>query len=149
MPTDESQLSVASAFFQPLSVALTEAKHRRHCPSLSDEYWVRQGVLRVTQSIKSGREFLQSYYVCDSKANDIASSLYFQSLHSKRRLAHARSCLDLLIANIDKTQIDPFSELPELDEYDIHAGDGHFHAALVTISGEQKAKSAPPVISSL
>jgi hypothetical protein len=79
----------------------------------------------------SGRAFLQK--LSDSGRSELKRSLFFETLKSKRRLKLCREVSTSLYENIrmNNRQDNPFAQFPELDGYDIHAGDGHYHAAAV------------------
>jgi hypothetical protein len=79
----------------------------------------------------SGRAFLQS--LSDSGRSDLKRSHFFETLKSKRRL---KLCSDVSLSLYEvmrskNLQTDPFAQFDILDEYDIHAGDGHYHGAAV------------------
>ena len=87
--------------------------------------------MRILSQEPSGRAFLQK--ISDSGGSDIKRSLFFETLKSKRRL---KLCRDVSLSLYEKTrsgdsQSDPFAGFGVLDEYDIHAGDGHYHEAPV------------------
>lgn len=79
----------------------------------------------------SGRAFLQK--LSDSGRSELKRSHFFETLKSKRRLKLCREVSTSLYENIrmNNRQDDPFAQFAELDGYDIHAGDGHYHAAAV------------------
>ena len=67
----------------PLHDALQHADHQYLCHKLSDEQWVKAGILRVLDDLRSGCGFLQNAHL-----NDLLSasrSHYFESFKSKRR----------------------------------------------------------------
>ncbi|MFQ5485193.1 MAG: transposase [Desulfobacterales bacterium] len=79
----------------------------------------------------SGRAFLQKLF--DSGGKLVKCSHFFETLKSKRRL---KLCREVSLALYAKTkagnrQADPFEAFKSLDECDIYAGDGHYHAAAV------------------
>lgn len=112
---------LCDAFFTPLE-AMAKSSHR-NCPALSDEHWLRLGVCRVLSDARSGRGFLQQF--CTWLASVPSLSLFFESLKSPRRLQH----LEELTKALARTLPEHSPALPELEAYELFAGDGHWHAA--------------------
>jgi hypothetical protein len=98
---------------------------------LTDQQWIETGLFRILSQEPSGRAFLQKLF--DSGRSVLKRSHFFETLKSKRRLNLCREVGLLLYDKIktDNRQADPFVQLSLLDEYDIYAGDGHYHAAAV------------------
>lgn len=119
--------SVVTHFLAPLAELLPECQDLRHCPALPDETWIRLGLERVLHSLPSGRAFLQEHAFrlphCPSRAN------YFESLKSSRRLRLARQLNQLLARRTAQTLPDALAAYPELADFDLYAGDGHWHGA--------------------
>jgi hypothetical protein len=116
---------------QPIIGLVEKCNYKRKCNTLTDHEWIETGLLRMLSQEPSGRAFLQS--LSDSGRSDIKRSLFFETLKSKRRLDLCRDVsLSLYEAmRSNNLQTDPFAPFAVLDEYDIHAGDGHYHGAAV------------------
>lgn len=116
---------VNDAFFQPLAGLVATSPHTYPCPEFSDEDWVRLGIQRVLERVESGRAFLQEHgprfdYV-PTRAN------YFVAQRSARRRDLARDVNLRLRAAAP--QPDRLAHLPELQNYQCFALDGHWHQA--------------------
>ncbi len=72
--------------FAPALAQLPGCSHLRHCPELADSRWVQLGVSRCLLPLTSGRGFLQ-WFASLSPELCPEHSLFFATLHSKRRLA--------------------------------------------------------------
>ena len=123
--------TVFGKLIQPLTGLIDLCKKKRKCSALTDHEWIKTGLLRVLSQEPSGRAFLQK--LSDSGGSEIKRSLFFETLKSKRRL---KMCSDVSLSLYERTRLkhlesDPFSQLADLHEYDIHAGDGHYHEAAV------------------
>ena len=123
--------TVFGKLIQPLIGLIERCNEKRKCNALTDHEWIKTGLLRILSQEPSGRAFLQK--ISDSGGSDIKRSLFFETLKSKRRL---KLCRDVSLSLYEKTrsgdsQSDPFAGFGVLDEYDIHAGDGHYHEAPV------------------
>jgi hypothetical protein len=127
MPTDASTVTVTEAFFQPL-VGLAEAsKHTRPCPELSDELWVRAGILRVLEEVPSGRGFLQRHGPRLESTPKVSN--YFSSLHSTRRADVLQDVVEGVQRAVGDCGVDRLAHLPELAKYVCFAVDMHWHQA--------------------
>jgi hypothetical protein len=116
---------------QPLTGLVQQCNHKRKCNILTDQKWIETGLLRTLSQEPSGRAFLQKLFNSDRSA--VKSSLFFETLKSKRRL---KLCREVSLSiyermRINNREADPFSRFAELDGYDIYAGDGHYHASAV------------------
>ena len=122
--------TVFGKLIQPLLSLVDQCNYKRKCKTLTDPEWIKIGLLRILSQEPSGRAFLQK--LSDSGGPDLKRSLFFETLKSNRRLKLCRdvslSLYESMRANKDT---DPFAKYPELDGYDIHAGDGHYHGAAV------------------
>jgi len=114
-------------FFKPLFEFFETAKHRRNCPALDDSLWLEAGVRRCLGIFQSGRDFLQQ--LADQHDTRVLISTFFESLKSKRRLLLVDEILGQVRSRMRRELPDPFACHPCLDDFDIHAGDGHFIAA--------------------
>jgi hypothetical protein len=122
--------TVFGKLLQPLIRLVDQCNHKRKCKTLPDPEWIKAGLLRVLGQEPSGRAFLQK--LSDSGGIDIKRSHFFETLKSKRRLKLCRDVSLSLYSNMRKKNIaDPFAKYKELEGYDIHAGDGHYHGSAV------------------
>lgn len=116
---------------QPLTGLVQHCNHKRRCITLTDQEWIETGLLRILSQEPSGRAFLQKLF--DVGRAVVKRSLFFETLKSNRRLKLCRevslSLYEEMRANNQQT--DPFEQFGSLGEYDIYAGDGHYHAAAV------------------
>jgi hypothetical protein len=117
-------------FFAPLIQALDSAIHSRECQSLSDKDFLKSGVGRIMSIAQSGRDWVQGLVKFIGSAVTVNST--FKSLRSERRLLMLSEVAESVAKQSDELTVkDPFSAHPELDGFDIHAGDGHYHKAAV------------------
>lgn len=130
MPSTSFAPSVPSRFFTPALDELPGCAHQRHCPELSDSDWLRLGVHRCLQSQGSGRGFLQTLASL-APALCPGNSHFFESLKSQRRLALCAELNARLCAQARRVLPDALAVFPSLAGYDVHAGDGHYHAHAV------------------
>jgi hypothetical protein len=115
------------AFFKPLTEQLALCSHQRKCETVEDSRWLEIGVRRCLSASQSGRDFLQ--YLSDCHDIDIEVETYFETLKSKRRLSLAGELNSKLRLRMRADIDDPFARFASLDDFEIFAGDGHFHAA--------------------
>jgi hypothetical protein len=123
--------TVFGKLIQPIISLVDKCNYKRKCNALPDHEWIKTGLLRILSQEPSGRAFLQK--LSDSGGTDLKRSLFFETLKSKRRL---KLCSEVSLSLYEavrskKSQSDPFARFAELDGYDIHAGDGHYHEAAV------------------
>jgi hypothetical protein len=85
LPEDPIPQLLEDVFFAPLREVMEGGLKVRSCKVLKDPPFVILCVLRVLQSSKSGRDFLQSHGIPGLPGLNLAN--YFGSLGSKRRLA--------------------------------------------------------------
>jgi hypothetical protein len=97
----------------------------------------------------SGRAFLQTNTLTFPGLPDVVS--YFDSLRSERRLQLTAEASDALYEKLsaESTGVDSFAQHPELADFILSAGDGHYHAAAVhdpRVLGakDDSKKEAPP-----
>ena len=117
----------ARSFFAPQLALLADAENGRACPELSDEDWLRLGVRRAIEDHPSGRAFLQ--HLALGGADAPAHSHFFETLKSTRRLALVAEVSNGLAGGLPALPGDWWGCVPELANFDVYAGDGHFHAA--------------------
>lgn len=119
--------SVAAALFSPALELLTQCQEVRQCPSLPDASWIHLGLNRVLHEVPSGRGFLQQHGQqmedCPLRSN------YFEALQSPRRLRLLTELNQRLLRKLATTLPDPLAQYSELAEFDLYAGDGHWHGA--------------------
>lgn len=130
----DTQISTTKTVFgkliQPLIGLIDQCNYKRKCKTLTDPEWIKTGLLRILSQEPSGRAFLQK--LSDSGGTDLKRSHFFETLKSKRRLKLCRDVGLSLYAKMRTSNTnDPFAKFPELDGYDIHAGDGHYHKSAV------------------
>ena len=110
-------------------------RYTRECPTLSDRDWLACGINRTLNNAESGRGFLQDYAGKVADLPDCCPELttFFTALRSQRRLNLATEADAALAARL---MCDPSLQrenrlqiFRSLDDFDIYAGDGHFHAA--------------------
>jgi len=121
--------TVFAKLAEPLSGLINRCQSKRNCRVLSDQQWIETGLLRILSQESSGRAFVQKIY--DSGRMFLSRSLFFETLKSKRRLELCREINSSVYKQIMKkdSDQDPFAQFSELDDFDIFAGDGHYHAA--------------------
>jgi hypothetical protein len=122
--------SLFDRFFAPLDAAILQASGGRHCPVLQDRSWLIAGILRAIEPVASGRDFLQRFhFLAPDSAGDaeISRGHYFESLKSGRRLGHVSQTAQRLAASMADPAHDPIASLPGLKDFDVYAGDGHWH----------------------
>ena len=117
-------------FFSPLKQALNGAAHTRKCKTLSDYDFLIAHVGRVMAIVQSGRDWVQG--LCKFIGTMITVNCNFKSLRSDRRLRLLTEVVDAIARQCDELgDDDPFARHPELDGFEIYAGDGHYHSAAV------------------
>ncbi|CAN5904733.1 hypothetical protein BH11VER1_BH11VER1_06770 [soil metagenome] len=126
-------------FFAPVAALSDQLQHRRSCPSLSDHDWLQLGICRVLETVKSGRDFLQSM---QAKLCVPTHHHFFAVLKSSRRLALCQELNTQLTAVMSRTVPDAFADYPALDGFDLYAADGHSHAAACHDALRPSSKSA-------
>lgn len=114
-------------FFAPLLEAVRCASNLRSCRKLPDERWAVLGVRRALGDHPSGRAFLQQLAASGEDAPE--RSHFFETLASSRRLDLIREASAAVASSMPPLDADPCQAMPELEGFDLYAGDGHFHAA--------------------
>lgn len=104
-----------------------QCANRRNCPEVTDEAWVRAGLIRSVDHFCSGREFLQGLE--QRYDQSIGRSHFFGSLASQRRLALCGEVAVGLARKLARELPDALEGVEGLEGYDVHAGDGHYHKA--------------------
>ncbi len=116
--------SAREAFFGPLAGLAESSPHARSCPGLPDEAWLRLGIARTLHSPRSGRGFLQTFTPHLADCPD--TSHFFEILKSPRRAALVADVAARLARRVP--ELEPGVPV-ELANYELHAGDGHWHEA--------------------
>lgn len=117
----------AERFLSPLGEVLPELTSRRVCPELPDEDWLTLGVLRVLFDAASGRGFLQEVGPRLPSCPDF--NHFFATLRSERRLAVCREADAALRQRLRERLPDVLADQRELRNFEVFAGDGHWHGA--------------------
>lgn len=117
------------SFFKPLIETLPLSDHQRICHRISDEDFLKMGVHRCLSTALSGHDFLQNYRKDDQQK--VAVGHFFSELKSARRLENLTSVNQHLHARFKDTQEDELASIVELENWQIYAGDGHYHKAAV------------------
>lgn len=118
---------VISRLIAPLADAYSGSHRKYDCAELGDLDFLETGVSRCLSAVVSGRDFLQQH--ADHGRRDIGTDLFFKALKSARRLANLESVNLKLTRDMASRCTDPFAGIAELSDFDIYAGDGHFHEA--------------------
>lgn len=138
--TCPSTSPVSVRFFQPVADLFAKLGSRRSCPALSDIEFIELGVCRVLSQASSGRDFLQAHH--EAGGPNPSVGLFFETLKSTRRLSLCREVNRSLEKSLGAVGEDPFLAFPELGDFDLYAGDGHYHAAAVhdpALGGSRRA----------
>ncbi len=125
----QPELSVAQRFFLPLEQFLPLCQHLRACPALPDRDWLCLLVQRVLHAVPSGRAFLQEHAPACSVSPELTT--FFESLRSTRRLALVDELNHRLRSLLRQRLPDRLAVYPELDNFDVFAGGGHWPPAAV------------------
>lgn len=121
--------SLTDVFFKPVFDIFCSSESQRSCPDLSDLEFITMGTKRCTSSSKSGNGFLEDYRKSDG--SKLRVSNFFESLKSKRRLSNLIS-VNLKIGELMQTQLnDELLRIPELNNWCLMAGDGHYQKAAI------------------
>ena len=117
---------VQDRFFAPAENALSASGNTRKCTAVSDINHLHSGVGRVMMNVVSGRDWVQQSEAVVGKS--VKVSQFFEAQNSSRRLGLLEDVNDDLVKQCDRIDEDPFAEHSELDNFSIHAGDGHYNA---------------------
>jgi hypothetical protein len=124
---NNSKSAVFNELIDPIVDIISNNPYSRDCKTLSDKEWIAMGIERVLGENRSGRGFLQKQLF--KGEHEIGAGIYFEALKSERRLALIKYLNDELkkseIASYDCDN--PFEHCPELNEFLINLGDGHYH----------------------
>lgn len=129
MYSSPSPTTVSEHFFNPIVQLLPACQATHACPRLPDEKWLPMALTRVLHDCKSGRGFLQELGTRLPVCPEVGA--YFESLKSPRRLRLVAELNAKLQADLSRHASGPLASVPALQEFDLYAGDGHWHGAAV------------------
>lgn len=112
-------------FFGPLWPCLEASPRQRECQDYTDRDFLEVGVSRVVMPLQSGRDLLQRLVLM--RENVPQRSNFFEALKSGRRLAMVEDVAKGLQKYCSARLPDALAQFPELNAFDIYAGDGHSH----------------------
>jgi Transposase DDE domain len=112
-------------FFAPLGPCLEASPNQRKCQEYSDMDFLEVGVSRVLMACQSGRDLLQRLTLM--REGTPGRSNFFESLKSGRRLRMVEDVAERLRRKCAGELPDALAQFPELDDFDVYAGDGHSH----------------------
>ncbi len=118
---------VCTELLDPLADAYESSLRRYSCTEFSDLDFIEAGVCRCLSAVASGRDFLQQH--SDAGRKDVSVDLFFKALKSERRLANLESVCGKVASLMPSHITDPYADIKQLSNFDIYAGDGHFHEA--------------------
>ena len=125
MVSNSSSITVNDAFFQPIAGLAHASPHTRPCPEISDDLWIRTGILRVLEESASGRAFLQQHGTRLETTPKLSN--YFSCLHSPRRGEVLQDVGEAILGLVTASDTNRLAHLPELDGYVCFAIDMHWH----------------------
>ena len=120
--------TVGKEFYSPMLRALEKTTGKRECPEFTDEHFLKAGIGRCLNDVRSGRDWIQKAMAILKLA--VTVSRFFTSLKSERRLRLLGNVADVIRSEADETaprSDDPFAKHAELDGFACYAADGHFH----------------------
>jgi hypothetical protein len=124
---NDSIPTVYNNFSAPALQLVAACPSFRVCPELSDPAWVSMGIQRALHESATGRAFLQTHGPDLDFCPDF--SHYFHTLKSARRLQLLQEINQLFARNLKADLPDELAMFPQLDNFDLYAGDGHWHQA--------------------
>ncbi len=119
--------TVYNELIQPAISLVRGCDSYRSCPELSDSDWVSMGIERALHECATGRAFLQTHGDRFDSCPDY--SHYFHTLKSSRRLQLLSEVNQSLVSSLKKFLPDELAVFPQLTDFDVYAGDGHWHRA--------------------
>ena len=122
-----SDSAVFRRLIEPAFAAYEDSPARYRCTGLGDLDFIEMGVARALSDSRTGRDFLQRH--ADGGRKEVCADLFFKALKSKRRLANLGAVNTALAGEVGRCREDPFEAVPELRNFALYAGDGHFHGA--------------------
>ena len=150
MQTPSHPITVSEHLFHPMLELLPGCLAARCCPTLSDPDWLKLCLSRVLHDCKSGRAFLQQYGSAWPNCPDVGP--FFESLKSKRRLRLVSELNAKLQLELARASTGLLTTAPALKDFELYAGDGHWHGAavhdaLVKDATKYATLSTPPATS--
>jgi hypothetical protein len=124
---NDSLSTVYNIFSQPALQFVADCPAFRVCPGLSDPAWISLGIQRATHESATGRAFLQTHGANGDACPDL--SHYFHTLKSARRLRLLQEVNQRFADHLKGYLPDELAVFPQLDNFDVYAGDGHWHQA--------------------
>lgn len=124
-----SNSPVFQRFFSPVIDVYEESEKRYHCNAITDLDFLEIGVLRCLTESKTGRDFVQRHG--DHDRLDCDTDLFFKAFKSSRRISNLKSVNSLIKPLVAGCAEDPYASIPELENFAVYSGDGHFHAGAV------------------
>jgi hypothetical protein len=119
--------TVYDDFSVPALQLIATCPSRRDCPELSDLDWISMGIQRALHETPTGRAFLQTHGAGLDYCPDF--SHYFHTLKSSRRLQLLQEVNLGLSLWLKEALPDELAVFPQLEGFDLYAGDGHWHGA--------------------
>lgn len=119
--------TVYDDFSFPALQLIATRPSRRDCPELSDLDWISMGIQRTLHETPTGRAFLQTHGARLDYCPDF--SHYFHTLKSSRRLQLLQEVNQGLTPSLKEALPDELAVFPQLEDFDLYAGDGHWHGA--------------------
>ena len=132
--------TVCDKFFASAIQLVSSCPSLRQCPQLSDSNWVSICTRRALYESPTGRAFLQTHGADLDYCPD--PSLFFHNLKSPRRLRLLQELNQIHERHIKESLPDELAIFPQLDNFDIYAGDGHWHQSAThdpIIDGKHRA----------
>lgn len=117
---------LAEVFLAPVCAVMEGGGFTRRCSVVDDLSFVSLCVLRVLQSSKSGRDFIQVHGIPNLPG--LSRSNYFKNLSSVRRFTMMKTVLDTMRTRLLpglRAHDDLLASIPELKNWEIWAMDGH------------------------
>jgi hypothetical protein len=119
--------TVYDEFAAPALPLISACPAPRVCPELTDTAWVSLGLQRALHESPTGRGFLQTQEAAGQETPELTH--YFHALKSSRRLQLLQELNERVVRDLQEILPDELAVFPQLDNFDIHAGDGHWHQA--------------------
>ena len=122
--------TVSTVYDEYASLALaliSTCPAQRVCPELTDSAWVSLGLERAMHESSTGRGFLQTQSAAGHEGPELTH--YFHTLKSPRRLQLLQELNERVVRALREKLPDELAVFPQLDNFDIYAGDGHWHQA--------------------
>ena len=112
--------TVYEEFAAPALQLISACSTQRVCPELT-------GLQRALHESPTGRGFLQTQSVAGNEGPELTH--YFHALKSSRGLQLLQELNERVARGLQEILPDELAGFPQLDHFDIYAGDGHWHKA--------------------